>query len=368
MIGPGPHARVEKDAHPARLNVVLVGRTAKGRKGLSSSTPGWLMQQVDPEHAAGRIRSGLSSGEGLIYNVRDAREEEQPIKERGGRLVDYQRVRVDEGVSDKRLLIIEPEFAAVLKRINGEANSLSAIMRQAWDSGNLATLTKQSPLTATGAHVSVLAHITEQELRVQLTETERANGFANRFLFLLVRRSKVLPEGAGTPDPLLGPLVDELREAVTVARTIGVVVRDEAARALWAAVYPKLSEGEEGMVGAILARAEAQVLRLSVAYALLDGSAVVRPVHLRAALAVWDVAEASARRIFGSLLGLGMADQIMAALRERPRTLTEIRNLFGRHKSAAEIQAILNLLEEQGRVRRREVQTGGRPATVWEVA
>ena len=151
-----------------------------------------------------RIKTGLSSGEGLIYNVRDPRSEMQPVKERG-RVVDYQEVLVDPGEADKRLLVFEPELATVLRRMQGEGNTLSSVLREAWDSGRLSTLTKNSPLQATGAHVSIIAHITQEELTASLTATERANGFANRFLYALVRRSKPATRGAAVPTAVLTP-------------------------------------------------------------------------------------------------------------------------------------------------------------------
>jgi hypothetical protein len=300
---------VQRDRHPLLLNVALVGRSGKGRKGTAWSVPRYLFAQVDEVWARQRVKTGLSTGEGLIYNVRDPHEEQQAIKEQG-RVVGYERVVVDEGEPDKRLLIIEPEFSVTLKNMMRETNTLSGVIREAWDSGDLSTLTRNSPLRARGAHISIIGHITEEELRRYLTETERANGFANRILWVLVRRSKVLPEGAAVPDAVLAPLVAELREVLTFAHTVGEVTRDEAARAVWAEVYPGLSEGQPGMLGAIISRAEAQVLRLSVLYAVLDLSAVVRTPHLYAALAVWQYAEESAQRIFGGLLGSPLADTI----------------------------------------------------------
>lgn len=326
LIGPGPHALVEETRHPCNEFVALVGRTSKGRKGQAWSTPRHLFTLVDQGWTTTRIKSGLSSGEGVIYNVRDAREEQQPIKERG-RVVDYQRVVVDEGEPDKRLLIVEPEMAVVLKRMSGETNSLSSILRDAWDTGNLSTLTKNSPMRAIGAHISIIAHITQEELVASLTETERANGFANRFLFVLVRRSKALPESDRVPADRLAPLIEDLREVTRWAQPPRRLARDADAKALWAAVYSKLSEGEPGLVGAILGRAEAHVLRLSLIYAALDRSPVVTPDHVRAALAVWDYADASARRIFGDAIGLSVPDTILAALRRRgPMTRDEIRD------------------------------------------
>ncbi len=367
LIGPVAHACVQHDRHPGRLNALLVGRTGKGRKGTSWSTLRHLLGQLDDEWARFRVKTGLSSGEGLIYNVRDARSEKQPIREKG-RVVGYEDVRLDEGEEDKRLLIIEPEFAVTLRVIARENNTLSGILRQAWDSGDLATLTKNSPLRATSAHISIIGHITVEEIRRYLTETERANGFANRFLFCLVRRSKCLPESEPVPDGKLAPLVKELREVVAFAAALeGEIARDEAARAVWAEVYPALSEETPGLVGAILNRAEAQVLRLSVLYAVLDRSRVIKPDHLKAALALWDYAEASARRIFAERLGAPVADLILEHLRTQgPMTETVISALFGRHKPAAEIQAALNYLENLRKARSHEVQTEGRSATVWE--
>ena len=119
-----------------------------------------MFGQVDEAGTKTPIQSRLSSGEGLIFNVRDARwgvdKKGQPVLE-------------DEGEADKRLLVTEPELATVLRRMQGETNSLSAVLREAWETGNLSTLTKNSPLRATGAHISILAHTTREELVTSLT-------------------------------------------------------------------------------------------------------------------------------------------------------------------------------------------------------
>jgi hypothetical protein len=366
VVGPEPHARVQHDRHALRLNIALVGETGKARKGLSWSTPAHLLGHVDAEWLARRVVTGLSSGEGLIYHVRDEREERQPIREKG-RVIDYQSVVVDEGVRDKRLFVVEPELASVLKVMNRETNTLSPIIRSAWDSGNLATLTKNNPLRATGAHISIVGHITREELRRELSATECANGFANRFLWLLVRRSKYLPEGAAIPEEQLFPFIAQFQRVIAFARSVGEIRRDNDARTIWAGVYPSLSAGEPGLVGAILGRAEAQVLRLSCLYALLDESAFVTPTHLKAALAIWDYAAASVRVIYGDALGWPVADTILASLRTRgSMTRTEISDLFGRHHPAADLDSALAQLQAAGRARGSKRDTGGRPAVVWE--
>jgi len=164
------------------------------------------------------------------------------------------------------------------------------------------------------------------------------------------------------------PLLRELHEVVAVARQVREVTRGDEAREIWAGVYPTLSEGEPGMVGAVISRAEAQVLRLSALYAVLDRSAVIRAAHLHAALAVWDYAEASARRIFGGLLGDPTADVILNAIRTNgPMAAGAIHDLFSRNKPARDIRATLEQLQTSGKVRCRVQPTSGRPARVWEI-
>src|SRR5439155_3013788 len=154
-------------------------------------------------------------------------------------------------------------------------------------------------------------HIVEEELHRHLTQTEQANGFANRFIWLAVKRSKLIPNPLGVEQHLLDPLIEKLRDVVSFARmTPREIRRDLDAEALWSCIYLRLSEGRPGLLGAILARAEAHVMRLACLYALLDKKDHIAPVHLRAALAVWSYAEASARRIFGHRLGDPVADRI----------------------------------------------------------
>lgn len=356
LVGPGPHFRVEHTTHPLRINFVLVGPTAKARKGTSWSTPRYMFGQVDPTWVDTSVTSGLSSGEGLIYAVRDL------VEDNKGKIV-------DPGVEDKRLFVIEEEFSQPLKVMRREGNILSPTIRQTWDTGNLHPLTKNNPTRATGAHISIMGHITQEELLRHLSETEQANGFANRFIWLQVRRSKTISNPTGVPEYLLHPLALRLCEAHDFAREVGLIVRYRLAESLWAEVYPALSEGKPGLLGAILARAEAHVMRLACTYALLDCSAGVMPAHLKAALALWDYAEASAQRIFGDRLGNPVADRILAGLRlKRELDETEVHGLFGRHKSAGEVSQALDLLQRLRLAVPEMQQTGGRPRIVWRGA
>jgi hypothetical protein len=329
---------------------VIVGATSKARKGTSGGIVTRLFEEADKEWAGDRVKGGLSSGEGLAYHVRD------PLPAIGKK-------QEDPGVLDKRLLVVESEFAAVLKSATREGNILSPTIRQSWDTGNLTTLTKNNPVKATGAHISIVGHITEMELRRYLSDTEVFNGLANRFIWTCVNRSKVLPEGGRIHEMDLTPLTDKIKEAVEFAKTVYEVKRDPEARKIWMNIYPELSEGQPGLIGAVLSRAEAQVMRLALTYALMDSSRVIRKDHLYAALALWDFAEASVKHIFKGKTGDDIADKIFQALQESETglTRTDITNLFDRHQSKERIDEALELLRKYKRVNIGRETTGGRP-------
>jgi hypothetical protein len=370
VVGSGPYFRVEHTKHPLRLFTVLVGDTAKGRKGTSWSTPRHIFRCIDEAWVRDQVSSGLSSGEGLIYHVRDKRAEKQPVKNKG-RVVDYEEVIVDHGVDDKRLLIIEEEFAQALKVMTRQGNILSTTLRQAWDDGNLHPLTKSNPIRATDAHISIIGHITSEELLRHLDSTEMANGFANRFLWAMVRRSKVIPNPVSAPESILNPLTIRLHKAIEAARNITEMRRDADAEDWWEARYGELSERQPGLFGAITGRAEAQVMRLGAIYAALDGTGLISCEHLEAALAVWRYCEESARYVFGDNTGDPVADKILHALREQgPLPRSSVNGALGHNVPAEQIEKALALLMKHSRITIEEVRRpqGGRPLTLIAIA
>jgi hypothetical protein len=360
-VGTSPFYQVEAHKHRANLYAVLVGTSAKARKG----TSGGRAQSVftDPIWLS-RMKGGLSSGEGVISEVRDARKEWNK-KESREEIVDL-------GIADKRLMITEAEFASALAVMERHGNTLSSIIRSAWDGVRLGTITKNSSLTATGAHISIVGHITEDELRANLTRTDMASGLANRFLFACVRRSKHLPFGGDLHEATIRELASRVAQAIERAKDIGRVTMTEEARQEWASVYKDLSAEQPGLLGAITARAEAQVIRLALIYALLEcpvqGEARITLKHLDAAIAIWDYCEASATRIFGNALGDPVADEIRRALilaGKSGMTRTAIRDLFGRHRSTDRVSQALGLLMTRGQARMESKTTGGRPSELW---
>lgn len=364
MIGRQAHFVVEGTRHHANLFAVVVGSTARGRKGTSEGRVKQILREVDQAWTLGNIKTGLVSGEGLIWNVRDPIYKEEPIREKG-RIVGHETVLADPGIDDKRLLVMEPEFASVLRVCRREQNTLSATLRSAWDSGVLRTLAKNSPATATDAHVSIVGHITSEELRRALAEVDGFNGFANRFLWVAVRRSKLLPEGGRDLDLTL--LAQRLALAAERARSVERMRRDQGAAALWGQAYAELADDNAGgLLAAVTSRAEAQVLRLSMIYALLDGEITIRVQHLRAALALWRYCRSSARLIFGDAGSDPVEEQVLAAIRQAPGLgRRELHRALGNHIKAEVLVPILARLRDGGRVRVERIETATKPAERW---
>jgi hypothetical protein len=347
IIGRNACFRVEGVNHYCNLFFAQVGRTSKGRKGTAFYRVREVMDMVDPAWAGGHIQSGLSSGEGLICAAR-FEDTENP---------------------DRRLLIYQSEFASTLKVMARTGNTLSSTIRDAWDSIPLQTLTRNEPLRVEGAHISIVTHCSRLELRRLLDEADVANGFANRFIWLHCERSKCLPEGGSLQEADVISLVENTRPCVEFARQPHRLERDPDAKAVWKPVYSALGvENENEMVCAVTSRAESQVMRLSMLYALLDRSCVIQVPHILAALAIWDYSMESIEWIFGESVGDAVADRIMVALRANPvgLTRTQISELFNRNQTASRINLALETLASKKRAAATVHDTNGRSAEIWK--
>ncbi len=357
LIGSAPHIKMESAKHHTNIFTIIVGETAKARKGTSWNHVKRLLSEVDKNWVDQKITSGLASGEGLINFIRDKRTSFQDEKE----------VVLDHGVEDKRCLALAGEFVSVLKLSRREGNILSPVLRNAWDSNTLQSTTKISPVIASDPHVSLIGHITIDELKKSLLQVELLNGLGNRFLFVYSKRSKKLPFGGYVDEAALEVLISECRDAVEFANSQQEVLFSESARTLWTGIYPLLSESKPGLFGAAVARAEPQVLRLALIYSMLDKSAQIKSSHLISAIAVWEYCEKSAYYIFGDTSEDSNLEELYELIVSNSEgvTKTDIRNLFNRNKSKTFVDQLLARLVKTNRIRREQRSTRGRPIEVW---
>lgn len=353
MIGGRPHMLTGGVEHGARIWPLIIGRTAGGMKGTSWSEIRRVLRAADEPFFYDKIMGGLSSAEGLIYQVRDSVGEPDD---------DY----FDEGVPDKRLLVVETEFASVLAQGKREGNTLLPIVRQAWDGGTLRTMTLR-PKVASDPHIGLIGHITPTELRKKLSESERAGGTMNRFLPVLSKRSKLLPDGGDLAEATVKGLGAELHQVIERAAKVGRMTRTPDAVHYWRDLYKRLAADHagDGAVAQVVARAAPQVLRLSVTAALLDGEHRIGLPHLHAAEAMWSYAEDSAWYVFGNTSGNPDLDRLKAfvdAAGEAGTSRTAITaECFGRNRKKAQIDALWADLLALGNYEEWSEPTGGRP-------
>jgi len=347
IVGRAPHFYVGETIHHMNENLAIVGGSSRTRKGDSKNVA--LRALVDTDSAwAANHASGLSSGEGLIHAVRD------PYGN-------------DLGVSDKRLLVIETEFTTALKQFSRDGNTLSNLLRDAWDGKpTLRTMTRNSPLRATEPHISVIAHSTPEDLHDHFSNLEAANGLGNRFLFALTDRSKFLANPGRVPPKQLASLVHRVSTTVQWAATTGTIVRTPAGDALWAWLYPELTKDEPGLIGKLLARSEAHVARLSALYALSARTSQIDVPHLESALAAWRYVAASTRLIFCERTGNEAADRIRHEMVPgQSLSLTAIRSqIFNNHVTAGKLRTALEVLLAMGDIQVAEAATLGRPVVM----
>lgn len=366
--GLGPHFYIGETIHPPRLFAVICGNSSKARKGTSRHPVTKLFgrEHCQPADLKGwgvalpAKESGgpLSTGEGLAHHVRDESDEErerhqrqnpnEPIREKG----------------DKRLIILDEEFASGLACTKREGNTLSMGIRCFWDSGDYAPLTKNNPVTVRAAHISILTHITMQELAVCLGEVQAVNGFGNRFLWICARRAKLVPLPTRMPDAELAPLQRELWRLVGLAQRRGTMTMTPPAVALWESLYTELSQEHSGLAGSIINRAEAQTLRLALIYALLEGAEKIAENHLHAALALWNYAQESALYIFGDRVADPLEEKVLEALKAGPITATELSAALNRHVPRERLQPLLQQLEGQQRISIQKQKNAGRPRLI----
>ena len=351
QIGRKCHFRADGAYHALNLFVNIVGASSASRKGTSFARVRQVFTSADASIAE-RITGGLSSGEGLIWHVRDSvpGQEGQPV-------------------TDKRVIVFEGEFGKVLKVMARDGSTLSAVLREAWDTGKLTTLTKTDKATATDAHVSIIGQITREELRRYLSAVDSVNGFGNRFAWFAVKRARLLPDGSEWPD--LVSWGGRLRRAQALAGEVGEITRNAEAGALWRSAYPRLTAARPGLMGALTSRAEAQVMRFAGIYAVVEGQREIGRSHLESALALWDYSERSCGFIFGEDVGDPVADRILKELKrvgEQGLTRTEITSdVFHRNLKPGSLLDALDRLKAADLAFSAQEwdANGGRPAERW---
>lgn len=323
IIGRDPYFMTNSTAHRTNLYGITVGSSSDARKGTAWETTKRILTAIDQSWASSNIRSGLGSGEGVIAALEDT----------GDPAVD--------AIADKRLLLREGEFAQVLQAMKRGGSSVSTVIRNGWDGGTLATVTKK-PMIATNCHISLMCDVTRDEL-AYLGKREKTNGFSNRCLWCFSKMPRLLPLAKPIDLKTIQRELDKIRMALKKVRLRDgqEMVRSEKADEYWSDIYEELVCRPDGVWGEVTRRAAAQVVRLSMIYALLDGKDEIDLKHMMAAKALWDYCDQSARWAFEGRAYGEHAQRILDALQYGELTQTDLHNLFQRHMSKPMINQAL---------------------------
>lgn len=320
-IGRGVYLPIGNTWHHPRLFCLHIGRSGRGRKGDAVQLVlriDQALRGLDDRLAPQIHRGGLSSREGLVALMHDG----------------YQRGKQEvPAIDDKRLWVVESEFANVLHQGRREGNTLSAALRDCWDGVSLKPATKSNRMYASHPHVCLSGAISPSELTGMLTARELTNGFANRFLMIWAERSQILPFPKPTPQTIVDALAGRVIEVLRFTGSAQPARRDHlrmelSAQAQWryAQLYRTDLNEDQGseIVNAMLERRAPMLLRLAMLFALTDLQTRIDVHHINAAMAWMQFATASARYVFVSAAdeaklarALELSARVLTFLRER---------------------------------------------------
>ena len=320
-VGRGVYLPIGNTRHHARLFCLHIGRSGRGRKGDAVSLVlriDQALREMNESFAPQIHRGGLSTREGLVALMHDG----------------YRQGRQDvPAIEDKRLWVVESEFANVLHQGRRDGNTLSAALRDCWDGVDLKPATKSNRLYASDPHVCLSGAISPGELTGLMSARDLTNGFANRFLMIWAERSRMLPFPKETPQAVVEHLARRTREVLAFVRADRHDEREHlrmelSPQAQWR--YAQFYRGElnddlgDGTVGALLERRAPMLLRLAMLMALADLQTRIDVPHIDAAMAWIRHATASVRFVFVSAAEEAklaqvreLSNRVLAFLRER---------------------------------------------------
>ncbi len=279
--GRGPYLPIGNTWHHARLYVLHIGRSGRGRKGDAVSLVNRLdtaLRQLREAAAPPIHRGGLSSREGWVSLFHDG----------------YKTGKLEiPAIQDKCLWVVESEFANVLHQGRRQGNTLSAALRDCWDGVCLKPATKSNRLYASHPHLCLSGAISPSELLSLMRARKLTNGFANRFLMIWAEREKIVPFPTATPQETVNALVVRILGVLDFVQAEHVTKRDHLQVGLSAqaqSIYAQLYRGEliddsaGERVTALLERRAPMLLRLAMIFALCDLQTQIDVQHIQAAM------------------------------------------------------------------------------------
>jgi hypothetical protein len=253
---------------PVVVWTVLAGRSAIGRKGYAYNTANAVLGKTLGGFMRARKRDGISSGPSLVDML--SKMELDTVGEEGG--------------IDGRTIIVEEEWASVLK-IQKRDSKFSTLFRTAWDGKPISNRTKKDGLQSVAQPLlGFHAHITPGEWAKYVSSSEALGGSFNRLLPVLVERSKMLPYNSRPVVPDTKPLQEAFEWATDEARVMHFSkAAGERYDEIRAIVEDRMAEMPE-LLSSYMERAAEQVQRVS---AVLASTQKTEEISTEAVEAAW---------------------------------------------------------------------------------
>ncbi|MCX7099622.1 MAG: DUF3987 domain-containing protein [Methylococcales bacterium] len=345
-VGRDTFLMVGDTIHHPRLFTLHIGRSGQGGKGDSQQITHRIRRRIENTHSGllGLSHSGgLSSREGLAGLIHDGHGENKAI-------------------DDKRLWVIESEFANVLHQSRRDGNTLSTALRDAWDGSDIKPATKSRSVASSAPHIGIHANITPSELKELARSRDINNGFFNRFLMVYSENIDHVAFPKPTPQTVIDNLADQAADIIQYAKggypasTNGQQMHlSEPAQTYYTNIYKGLRKPfDSEIISALLERRAPYMLRLAMLFALTNKTHVIEPKHLQAALAWVNYAVDTVKFVFADQSTSPQAretranaDKILSFLQSYPNgaSLKELNNdCFKKNLSSPKIQTALSYL------------------------
>lgn len=325
LVGPMVYLPIGDEKRLLNEFVLMVGPTGLG-KGSSNHGPDRIFKQVESyleldlqnQFQAGKSEGinqyshlkihsgGLSSGEGLAAELDDGSDKSQ-------------------AVTDKRIIVFESEFSNTMSMHQRSGNTVSMVLRNAFDGVDIKPLTKRDKVRVTRPYVCLFANITASELTThEQSKTLTHNGMLNRFLILWQQPVKEVP----FPEPMPSDKVEHYASLIaqrimlsrnyshethwkkTTALARPLSLNDDA-KSLWKKEYGRLLNRPDcDVVMTLTRRHRLHALILSSLFALLDGRLTIQPADIRSALSWCEYSRKSVVYIFNVMAKQATAQQL----------------------------------------------------------
>jgi hypothetical protein len=357
-----PYIEYDGTKHHCRTNAVIIGQSSKSWKATSDAAVKRIFDGMPNQ--AQNIQSYMLTGESLIYAVGDGA---HPLKNRH-----RNQLATAPGVSNKCLLFQEQEFRSALANAKRPGNSLSQIISGFFDYGCAKQVMKSGEISATGAHVVILARTCCLDYSLLRNDVQQSNGFASHFLWILFDRINLVPRPKSMPDSEVIRFRNIITECIQAANGLTEVKMSKPAAMLWSDIYPYLTHDVPGVTGAVLSRLEIHTIRIALIYALAAGRKKIQTQDLNAAYALVQYARESALYIFKGEANDNIKGKILCALHtaaNQEMSRTEISSkVFNRNVDSDVIKDALNEMEKMNLIEVKKVSGTGRQKTVYKLA